>query len=100
MVATTNNFLSDALNLPTSLSIRCKKNLVMVVAIKNCHLFSKDQIDLKTAFFLVSENITRTRMAQDLGLISRRGIERLLRGEGSALTTLDGGRYAHQPGYF
>ena len=58
------------------------------------------QIDLKGVFFHVPENITRTRMAQDLGLISRRGIERLLRGEGSALTTLDGGRYAHQPEYF
>ena len=40
----------------------------------------------------IAENIVKTRMAQDVGRISKRGIERLLRGENSALQSLSNGR--------
>ena len=32
-------------------------------------------------FVNISENVVKTNMAQDLGLISRRGVERLMRGD-------------------
>ena len=43
---------------------------------------------MKANFFL-PENIVKTQVAQDLGLLSRRGVERILRGEESLKEVLE-----------
>lgn len=50
--------------------------------------YFKKQSKIKT-FFLLSENIVKTQVAQDLGLLSRRGVERILRGEESLKDVLE-----------
>ena len=44
--------------------------------------FTKISLNISPNIFLpFAENVVKTQMAQDLGLISRRGVERLMRGD-------------------
>ena len=49
---------------------------------QNYQSFTKISLNISPNIFLsFAENVVKTQMAQDLGLISRRGVERLMRGD-------------------
>ena len=49
---------------------------------KYYQIFTKISLNISPNIFLpFAENVVKTQMAQDLGLISRRGVERLMRGD-------------------
>ena len=59
--------------------------IILLLQFKSYNILSnlyKDMFNISPTIFLPSaENVVKTQMAQDLGLISRRGVERLMRGD-------------------